>query len=76
MDGRYEMLIQNISRKVLRKKRVETKEDEIGRECNMLGRLEILTHNLLGRHVGKRKMKPRKMNLWKIVTRAREVRRE
>jgi hypothetical protein len=76
MDGRYEMLIQNVSRKELRKKRVETKEDEIGRECNMRGRLETLTHSLLGRHVGKRKMKPRKMNLWRIVTRARKVRRE
>jgi len=40
------------------------------------GRLETLTHSLLGRRVGKRKIKPRKMNLWRIAARAREVRRE
>ena len=76
MDGRYVMLIQNVSRKMLRRKRDETKEDEIGGERNMRGRLETLTHSLLGRHVGKRKIKPRKMNLWRITTRERKVRRE
>lgn len=76
MDGRYEMLIQNVSRKMLRKQRDKTREDEIGGKCRLHRRLEALTHSLHGRRVGKRKIKPRKMNLWRIATRAREVRRE
>jgi hypothetical protein len=75
IDGRCEMLIQNVSQKMLRKERNKTKEDEVGGKCNMRGRLETLTHSLLGRHVGKRKIKPRKMNLWRIATRTRGVRR-
>jgi hypothetical protein len=42
----------------------------------MRGRLEPLTQNQLGRREGKRKIKPRKMNLWKFAARAREMRRE
>jgi hypothetical protein len=70
------MLIQHVSRKILRKERDKTKEDEIGGKCNMRGRLETLTRSLFGRCVGKRKIKPRKMNLWRIAARVREVRSE
>ena len=70
------MLIQNVSRKILRKERDKTKEDEIGEKCNMRERLETVRHGFLRRRVGKKKTKHMKINLWRIAARGREVRRE
>jgi hypothetical protein len=71
-----EMLIQNVSRKMSRKERDKTKEDETGEKCNMRERLETVTQSFLGRREGKRKTKPMKMNLWRIAARATKVRHE
>jgi hypothetical protein len=60
----------------LEKERDKPKEDEIGGKCNMRARLETITHSLIERRVGKKKIKPRKMNLWRIAAHVREVRRE